>query len=126
MSGRKQITVGILETGRPPEGLAHQFGDYPSMVSHWLAPLNAEFRSFSVLDGIMPDSRNDCDLWVITGSRFGVYENHGWIAPLSQFIRDCHNAGCKMIGICFGHQLIAQALGGRVQKSHKRLGAGSP
>ncbi|MFV2002330.1 MAG: type 1 glutamine amidotransferase, partial [Paracoccaceae bacterium] len=62
--------------------------------------------------------------WVITGSKFSAYENHRWIAKLEDFIRACRDGGHKMIGICFGHQMIAQALGGSVVKSDKGWGLG--
>lgn len=119
MSSAKSITVGVLETGRLPEELLPEFGHYPGMVASWLAPLQADFKTYAVLDGILPDSPSACDLWVITGSRHGVYEDHPWIAPLEGFVRDCRAAGSKMVGICFGHQLMAQALGGKVAKSEK-------
>ncbi len=118
-----RLRIGVLETGRPPAELAAH-GDYPSMVANWLSPFNASFASYAVLDSELPDSPRDADLWVITGSRFAVYEDHPWIAPAEQFIRDCRDAGVRMIGICFGHQLIAQALGGKVEKSPKGWGVG--
>ena len=116
--------LGVLETGRPPEDLAPAFGDYPGMVGDWLAPLGAAVRPYAVLDGEFPDSPAECDLWVITGSRFGVYEGHDWIPPLEEFIRICHDRKRPMVGICFGHQIIAQALGGVVRKSAKGWGLG--
>lgn len=118
------LTIGVLETGRPPENELPIHGDYPTMVADWLAPLNAQYKSYAVLDGTFPNHPKDCDLWVITGSRYSVYEDHDWIAPLEGFIRACRDAGQKMVGICFGHQLIAQALGGTVEKSDKGWGLG--
>ncbi len=118
------MKIGILEVGRLPDELQAEHGDYPTMVASWLAPLNAEYRTYPVLDGVLPDSPQECDLWVIPGSKFGVYEDHKWIAPAQEFIRACRDAGKKMIGICFGHQLIAQALGGSVVKSDKGWGLG--
>ncbi len=119
-----ELKVGILETGRPPEELLRRHGDYPAMVASWLGVPEAKVKSYGVLDGEIPATPAENDLWIITGSRFGVYEDHTWIAPLEQFIRDCRDAGSKMFGICFGHQIIAQALGGRVDKSHKGWGLG--
>ena len=118
------MLIGILEVGRLPDELLAEHGDYPTMIAKWLAPLDAEYKTFPVLDGVLPGSPNDCDFWVIPGSRFGVYQDHDWIAPAEEFIRACRDAGKKMIGICFGHQLIAQALGGTVVKSDKGWGLG--
>ncbi|SDX04074.1 GMP synthase-Glutamine amidotransferase [Ruegeria halocynthiae] len=123
MSDQK-LRVGILETGRPPEELAPTHGDYPGMVQQWLGNLDADFSSYAVLDEEFPASPNDADLWVITGSKFGAYEDHPWIPPLEEFIRGARDSGKLMFGICFGHQMIAQALGGVVRKSDKGWGLG--
>ncbi|MEE9426764.1 MAG: type 1 glutamine amidotransferase [Paracoccaceae bacterium] len=120
----KKPIIGILETGRLPDELTGKFGDYPSMFVRWLAPMEAEFKVYAILDGVLPKAPDECDIWLVTGSKFGTYEDHDWIAPLEQFIRDCQDAGQKMIGICFGHQIIAQALGGLVEKSTKGWGLG--
>jgi len=120
----KPPVIGILETGRPPEDLAPEHGNYPMMVQDWLDLPEAKFISFAALDGELPKDPRMADLWVITGSRFGVYEGHPWIAPLEGFVRACRDAGVPMVGICFGHQVIAQALGGDVGKSDKGWGLG--
>ena len=117
----KQISVGILETGLPPEEYREQFGSYPDMFKQLLNDCDQqiECRYFHVLDDEIPQDPSICDAWLITGSKFGAYESHPWIAPLSDFIRKAFEKDIAMIGICFGHQLIAQALGGRVIKSPK-------
>lgn len=120
----RAFKIGVLETGRPPEEFGENWDDYPLMVQQWLGIEGAEMQSWPALDGVLPDAPEEADLWVITGSRFGVYEGHPWIAPLEGFIRDCRDAGVPMFGICFGHQLIAQALGGVVRKSAKGWGIG--
>ncbi len=120
----ERFIVGVLETGRPPENLAKTFPDYPAMVADWLSPVDTVFRSHAILDGRFPTAPEDCDLWVVTGSRYGAYEDHDWIAPLEAFIRACRAAGRPMVGICFGHQIIAQALGGTVRKSDRGWGLG--
>jgi len=121
---KNKLKIGILETGRLPDELQLIHGDYPSMFVSWLAPFDADIHIFAALDGVLPDSPQDCDLWVVTGSRFGAYEDHAWIASLEEFIRACRDAGQKMVGICFGHQIIAQAMGGTVEKSDKGWGLG--
>ena len=120
----EETRIGILETGRPPEELAQTHGDYPGMVRQWLGDIKAGFTAYPVLDGTLPESIGQADLWVITGSKFAVYEDHAWIAPLAAFIRKARAAQKRMVGICFGHQIIAHALGGVVRKSDKGWGLG--
>ena len=75
-----------------------------------------EFETFSVVDDVFPSGAEAADGWLITGSKHGAYEDHPWIPPLEKLIRDVHATGKPMIGVCFGHQIIAQALGGKVEK----------
>ena len=110
------MKIGILQTGRAPDNLHAAHGDYDKMSQAFLGLPDKNVRHYAVLDGEFPDSVSDCDGWFITGSRFGVYEDHGWIAPLEAFIRWAHAEKRKMVGVCFGHQIIAQALGGTVEK----------
>jgi GMP synthase-like glutamine amidotransferase len=61
---------------------------------------------------------------MITGSPAGVYDDEAWIGPLADFIRAGAAAGVPQVGICFGHQILAEALGGKVIKSDKGWGVG--
>ena len=113
------MKVAILETGRPPGTLSQEFGDYPAMFERLLGE-GFEVESFDVTAGRFPSDPHAAVL--ITGSPAGVYEDLPWIDPLQQFIRSAD--GAKMVGICFGHQVMAEALGGHVEKSDKGWGAG--
>ena len=115
------MKIGILETGLIREELADRNDPYPVMFERLLGLAEHEheldFAAYSVLRGEMPASIDDCDGWLITGSRHGVYEQLDWMLELEDFIRQLAQAERPLIGICFGHQIIAAALGGTVVKS---------
>ena len=109
------MKIGILIVGHPPQELSHN-GRYDAYFIRLLDDADFTYQAWSVLDGEMPADVHDAQGWLITGSRHGAYEPHPWIPPLEQFIRDCYAAHVPMIGVCFGHQIIAQAMGGKVEK----------
>ncbi len=110
------VRLGILQAGRTPEGMIGQNEDYHRLFVSLLGESAFDYRHWPVLDNEFPDSINDADAWLITGSRHGAYEDHDWIPPLEELIREIFAARQPMVGICFGHQIIAQALGGKVEK----------
>lgn len=110
------MKIGILVTGHPPDELRDQFGAYDAMFRTLLDGNGFEFESYAVVDNQFPDSADQVDGWIITGSRHGAYENHAWIPPLEDLIREIWKSGRPLVGVCFGHQIIAQALGGKVEK----------
>ena len=110
------MQIGILQTGESPDALRADMGDYPDFFETLLAGKGLTFRRWAVLRNDFPASVTDCDGWLITGSRFGAYEPHDWIPPLEDFIRAAYAAHVPVVGICFGHQIIAQAMGGKVEK----------
>jgi len=114
------VKLAILETGHPPGDLADRFGSYPAMFAALLGD-GFKIETFDVQAGQLPDP-NAHDAVLITGSPAGVYDDYPWIAPLMDFIRAAKDS--KMVGVCFGHQVMAEALGGRVEKSNKGWGAG--
>ncbi len=120
------MKIGILETGILNEKLSGAFPSYPVMFEALLnrAGKGLNYQAYSVIRGEMPDSASECDGWLITGSRHGVYENLLWMLELQGFIRNVHEARIPLVGICSGHQIIAQALGGEVTKSDKGWGVG--
>ena len=110
------MKIGILQTGKVAPELAPTSGEYPAMFERLLGQQGFSFQTWAVVDGEFPSSPDEADGWLITGSRHGAYEDHPWIAPLEDFIRAIVAADKPLIGVCFGHQIIAQALGGRVEK----------
>ncbi|MGI9450841.1 MAG: type 1 glutamine amidotransferase [Geminicoccaceae bacterium] len=110
------MKIGILQTGKIPDELHAEHGDYPDMFARWLADPDFTFETYPVVDNVFPDRPDQCDAWLITGSKHGAYEDHDWIPPLEELIRNAYAACIPMIGVCFGHQIMAQALGGKVEK----------
>ena len=110
------MIIGLLITGHVPMALRSAHGDYDRIFQRFLEDQGFEFRTFMVVDGHFPRGADVADGWLITGSRHGVYEDHDWIPPLESLIREIEASGRPLVGICFGHQIIAQALGGRAEK----------
>ncbi|MFE3838127.1 type 1 glutamine amidotransferase [Pseudogemmobacter sonorensis] len=110
------MRIGILQTGESPDALRAEMGDYPDLFETLLSEHGFDFRRYRVMSMDFPASVHDCDGWLITGSRFGAYEDHPFIKPLEAFIHEAYAARVPVVGICFGHQIIAQAMGGRVEK----------
>ena len=120
------MKLTIIETGLVPEPIRDQFPDYPAMFRDLFAEAGADFRfeTVSVVRGApLPDPAGLGGI-LITGSPAGVYDPEPWIAPLKDFIRRAAAARVPQAGICFGHQIMAEAFGGRVEKSEKGWGTG--
>lgn len=113
--------IAILETGAPPPALAERHGDYPAMFRALLGE-GYEVEVFRSQAGEWPDPAA-FDAAIITGSAAGVYEDQAWIADLLDWIRAAKGR-TGLVGVCFGHQAMAEALGGRVEKSDRGWGVG--
>lgn len=108
--------IGILQTGAAPDALRPDHGDYPDAFARLLAGEGFRFSTWRVEEMAFPPGIGAADGWLITGSRHGAYEDHAFIPPLEAFIREALAAGVPVVGICFGHQIMAQAMGGRVAR----------
>jgi len=114
------MKIGIIECGPVPEALRAQYVSYPAMFAAQLGALlpGATFTTISVVNGAALPTPDACDAWLIPGSRYGVYDPLPWIEPLKDFIRGvAREKRQPMVGVCFGHQIIAEALGGKVEKA---------
>lgn len=114
--------IAILETGKPPEALKDAFDDYPARFRALLGESVKTVR-FDVQAGRLPDDPEDYQGAIVTGSAAGVYDDLPWIAPLIDWLKAARGR-TRLVGICFGHQVMAQAFGGDVAKSDKGWGVG--
>ena len=112
------MKIGILQAGHFVPELQSELGDYTALYGQLLQGHGHafEFETFSVVDMEFPHGAGEADGWLISGSKHGAYEEHAFIPPLEELIRTIQASGKPLIGICFGHQIIAQALGGTVEK----------
>jgi len=117
------MKLGILETGRPPRSLQPQFGDYPAMFRALLGESAYDYTTYQVFDGQWPQAPKACDAYLVTGAAAGVYDPLPWIPELKAFLVAAKGK-VPLIGVCFGHQVMAEAFGGRVIKSPKGWGVG--
>ncbi|HEY2749737.1 type 1 glutamine amidotransferase [Phenylobacterium sp.] len=117
------MKLGILKAGRPPKACIPEFGTYPDMFEKLLGPATYDYHVFAVDEGELPTSPSACDAYLVTGASAGVYDPLPWIASAEDFLRAAKGRAA-LVGVCFGHQLMAQAFGGKVIKSPKGWGLG--
>ena len=120
------MKLGILNAIDPAQSKINWGGSPVDTYIRFLQSTGAAFESsgYEIAQGQFPASPAECDAYVITGSPRGAYDSDPWIARLADFIRGGVQEGKKFIGICFGHQILAHALGGHVEKSEKGWGLG--
>lgn len=120
------MKLTILQTGDVPAPLRGQFGPYAKMFERMFDGTGQGFTNevVAVSDGAPFPELGQVEGIVITGSAAGVYDDFAWLDPLRDFIRRAYAARTPMLGICFGHQIMADALGGDVRKSEKGWGLG--
>lgn len=113
------MKIGLLECDHVRAELVHIAGDYRQMfpaLFEKVAP-NWEFEFFDVCNGHFPESVTQCDAYICTGSKSSVYDVDAWIMQLKDFVADISNSRSVFVGVCFGHQILGEALGGKVEKS---------
>lgn len=109
------MKVGILICDHVEDRLREIQGGYDQMYAAMLSPLACE--SFFVCDGHFPESAAVCDAWLVGGSKYSVYDDLPWIVRLKDFVRQIEEKNQPFVGICFGHQMLSEALGGEVRKA---------
>lgn len=119
------MKLGILNACTPGDEATFGATEFASFQA-FLAQVDHDITliEYRITEGDFPPNPTACAAYLITGSPKGVYDSEPWIAQLQEFIRACYAQGQKMVGICFGHQILAHALGGHTEKSEKGWGLG--
>ncbi len=120
------MKIGILQCDDVNADLQVEHGNYPEMFIQLLQRVDPtlQFQVWRCHEGQIPSSDADVDAWLITGSKYGVNDGLPWIDSLCDFVRILWAQQIPLIGVCFGHQLIAKALGGEVRKAEQGWGLG--
>lgn len=120
------MKIGLLLCDVVDPEESERTGGYPKMFCDLLrlADPEASVAEYDVTNGIYPADIDECDSYIVTGSRHGVYDGLPWLDILAEYVRKLYKQRKPTVGICFGHQMIAQALGGSAGKSDKGWGLG--
>jgi len=131
----EKLILGILDCDDLSPALRGDYHCYTCMFKTLFAPFfqpgdqfensSIEYRRYDVQKGKLPADLGECDAYLITGSKTGVYDDKPWIATFKLFIQKAYAYGVKLVGLCFGHQILADSLGGKAEKSDKGWGVGA-
>lgn len=120
-----RLRIGLLQCGYIDPSLTAEFGDYPEVFGHLFAPFGIDLVTYDVQAGPVPAHHAACDGWLVSGSASSAYEPLAWIPPLEAFLRTLVEHEAPLVAICFGHQILAQAMGGRVERAPEGWGVGA-
>jgi len=120
------MKAAILQCDNVLAKFQPQFGNYPAMIEQIFdgVDLPLSFDTYDCRQDQFPGDINEYDFYITTGSKASAYEDSAWIGRLIELVRQLDKQQKKLIGICFGHQIIALALGGKVEKSGNGWGIG--
>ena len=112
------MKLGILNADQVKPEFVKEFGEYPDMFAEIFRAIDPDISliTYELVNGEYPADVDEVDGYVITGSKLSVYDDVPWVHELKSFVKQLHEKKKKLIGICFGHQMVAEALGGAVEQ----------
>ena len=118
------LQIGLLQCGHLHPDLVAEHGDYLELFGRLLGPHGIELTAFDVDHGHLPTDLTGFDGWVVSGSASSAYDHLPWIDATEDLLRALVAQQIPTVAVCFGHQLLAQAMGGRVAKATDGWGVG--
>ena len=120
------MKIGILKCDSTNEHFREEHGDYQDWYKSLFQSVepSLEFETYDVILGEYPKKLQENDVYLISGSRYGANDGDKWIDDLEKFVLELQSRKHPLIGICFGHQMIAKALGGKTELASQGWGVG--
>ena len=109
------MRVGLLQCDHVLDKFQPIAGDYHQMFAALFTTV--DMVAYDVCNGHFPDSVTECDAYLCTGSKYSVYDDIDWIQELQRFVQELYAREKIFVGVCFGHQMLGHALGGKVEKT---------
>lgn len=121
----RRLRIAVLEAGRNRPALEERFGTFGDSFNRYLDPEGTtfSFHDYAAYDCRLPESPDAYDGFIVTGSAANAFDDDEWITNLGSFVRRAAESS-PVVGICFGHQLIARAFGGSVERAKDGWGIG--
>ncbi|KUI98601.1 glutamine amidotransferase-related protein [Vibrio sp. MEBiC08052] len=112
--------IGILECGQTDPDWIEEHGEMADPFPRFLGQVSKAltYKIYKAHIHQLPKQADECDAWLITGSPLSVYERPAWLTELSDFLVEAVKTS-PVVGICFGHQLLHDALGGKVEHTNQ-------
>jgi GMP synthase-like glutamine amidotransferase len=116
--------IGLLRCGQVHPAVREVGGCYPELFASLLAPHPLELTTFDADRGELPSSPDEVDGWIVSGARASVLDTASWLDDTADFVGQVLAAERPIVGVCFGHQLLAKIAGGRVDRAAGGWGVG--